>query len=114
MYRLIVIETSIDPSIYHLDSLIPISELNRCHVISGEGLDIKAMEEVVNLLKGRHDFASFTSKPVREEQDSNKEIIEFDFKQTNDLNLFNEKTDHKFSLFTFEIKSKSFLYNQIQ
>lgn len=116
LYRLAVIESEVDKQVV-LDSLLPISQLNRCHVIRGP-LDIDSINRALDLFRGEHDFASFTPKPEEVNgmvRDSNKIITDFTFKVFKDY-FESELVDnrHKISLMCFEITSKSFLYNQIR
>ena len=79
------------------------------------------VEKVVHLFKGCHDFASFTPKPIpigerQSIRDSIKTILDFNFKQINDLNSITDmsyENDCKIRLISFEVKCKSFLYNQV-
>ncbi|CAG2118212.1 unnamed protein product, partial [Medioppia subpectinata] len=74
----------------------------------------------VDLFKGDHDFASFTPKLVGEKQivnNTNKTIIEFNVSQSKSLGSSihtSNQTIPQISLWSFEIKSKSFLYNQVR
>ena len=116
LYRLAVIESKVDQQV-SLDSLLPITQLNRCHVIRGP-LDIDSMCRLIEIFKGDHNFASFSPKPEEVNgivRDPNKTITNFNFKIFQDY-FASELVDnsHKISLLCFEITSKSFLYNQIR
>jgi tRNA U38,U39,U40 pseudouridine synthase TruA len=77
------------------------------------------MEKVINLFNGRHDFASFIPKSKlgkeNEETVDTVRVMEiFEFKKLNDFVSINEeKIDSNISLWIFNIKAKSFFYNQV-
>jgi tRNA U38,U39,U40 pseudouridine synthase TruA len=79
------------------------------------------MEKVINLFNGRHDFASFIPKSKSKLGKESEEFVDtirvmevFEFKKLNDFVWINEeKINSNISLWIFNIKAKSYFYNQV-
>lgn len=92
--------------------LLPASELFRTLPI--HNLDLERAEEVMGLLRGEHDFASFAFKPT----DPNDTVRTMEIHMTKEtqssVGLSGHDPHFPFDLYQFHFKSRSFLHNQIR
>ena len=79
-------------------------------------VDIEAIQNAINFLKGEHDFASFCTKNKRNKEKSTvKTIDEFEIRPCYPLSEYELRSDlySHIQFYEFYVKSKSFLYNQV-
>ncbi|XP_027203187.2 tRNA pseudouridine synthase-like 1 isoform X1 [Dermatophagoides pteronyssinus] len=101
-------------------SLLPITWINRCHIVSGP-LNISAMIDCCSLLRGRHNFCNFTTLSSENRyRDPRKTIEKFQLYKlpidTIDSSsiIDNNNEIYKIEFYEFFIQANSFLYNQIR
>ncbi|KAI7697690.1 hypothetical protein SSS_06107 [Sarcoptes scabiei] len=100
-----------------LRSHLPLSQLNRCHVVGP--LDLELMKQSCQILCGTNDFILFTQKNQLNANQTTtiKTIDEFYFNRsmfTSDNRFESRNLKHEITILEFYIKSKSFLYNQVR
>lgn len=104
-----LIKTSKPNELVHL---LPASELYRTLPIHNLNLD--KVEESIDLLRGEHDFASFTFKPTDPEDTVRNLEIQVTKESQPAIGLSGHQPHFPFDLYQFHFKSRSFLHNQIR
>lgn len=93
---------------------LPLSELNRCHIVPP--LDVDRAHEAMELLSGEHDFRSFKNAgrtPEEEERDTVRDVTEFRLRPAAPVDS-DDPLYENLDLWEFHIKAKSFLYRQVR
>ncbi|KAI2797058.1 tRNA pseudouridine synthase-like 1 [Blomia tropicalis] len=118
VYRLASIRNHPNDSskIYNnLRTRLPVSQVNRCHVVGFIDLDL--IQQCIEMLKGEHDFASFSTRDTNQKDKSTiKNIEQLELRRCQPLTDFEMANNHysMIDFFELHIKSKSFLYNQVR
>ncbi|XP_075590209.1 tRNA pseudouridine synthase-like 1 isoform X1 [Dermatophagoides farinae] len=99
-------------------SILPITLVNRCHIIAGP-LNLEAMNESCKLLCGYHNFCNFTTlSSDNREKDPRKTIEKFYLQKLSISDTFDNVVviggNSNIEFYEFFIQANSFLYNQIR
>lgn len=77
-------------------------------------LNVEAMDEALNFLKGRHDFTSFYTTPYKAEnvpENLIRTILEISCKRSSDIVWFGEPLE---GLITIKVRAHAFLHNMVR
>lgn len=85
--------------------------MNCTHFQLSSSFDVGRAERVCDILRGTHDFASFSFQ-TKEEDDTTRNI-EIDILPVNDL-TFKHENSSQYDIYHFHFRSRAFLYNQIR
>ncbi|XP_034247762.1 tRNA pseudouridine synthase-like 1 [Thrips palmi] len=111
LYRIAV------PKAHCENEAIPISEVDRCFFLSVSNFNIEAVEEVLSIFPGVHDFSSFSGKPSRALVDRTpiRHVDSCCIRRGNALMpLLYEPSINNFDFWDFIIEGRSFLYRQVR
>lgn len=122
LYRLAVIKPDkcIDKTHDRLSSFIPIEETDRCYFIQKPTFDLKAVQDVLPLFIGKHDFRTFMSlNPtvrVRDCTHSIRTLYSLKIKPANSCSTsYNLARSHEYyNFYDIEVTGKSFVYRQVR
>lgn len=99
---------------------IPIEETDRCFFLHSPTFDVEAIEEVLPLFKGRHDFRTFMSvNSNNKEKDCRftiRIIYDISIKRSESATtVYNRtKTNDFYDYYDIQVTGKSFLYRQVR
>lgn len=114
LYRIAVPKPSCDN---FTDLPIPISEVDRCHFLWDSNFNLAAVEEVLSIFPGVHNFSSFCTNPKRAlaERSPIRIINSFDIRHGKPLMpLLFEPSSNNFDYWDFILEGRSFLYCQVR
>lgn len=115
-YRLAVLKPTAfqEQRITSLRQWLPLSELNRCHIVPP--LDVDRAHEAMELLSGEHDFRSFKNvgrTPEEDERETVRNVSEFRLRPAAPLDS-DDPLYENLDLWEFHIRARSFLYRQVR
>ena len=115
----------------NLRAYLPVSQVNRCHIVGYaclllfsypayvlylSPLDLDLVYQCIDRLNGEHDFVSFATKSTDSIGRNTVKNVEIGLHECQPLTTFElaNKAYQRLQFYEFHIKSKSFLYNQVR